>query len=329
MRDNEWVLLDTETTGFNQPIFVVEIAAQRMLGWEPKGPPFRKLLNQNTDIPPEAARVHGYTREILERDGEPALNVYRDFSDYVGNLPLVAYNLEYDLDDVLIPEWQRLGIRPIGHVGFCAMRLAQRLLDPVPAGNHKLQTLRQYYRLPERGAHTALGDVETVADLMATVLRPIAQERGLNQWSDIVSFASSVWFPSRIAFGKHKGRDFRDATEDNDLHKWLEWLSQSTNGRSSQMGTWYLDKLRGPRDAEPIWTSPLDGNIAADPPEPLSDTTTETVVTVYINPEIEALKNFIAAARKHLAEVESTYTKERRSVDLVQAEIFSLVREQY
>lgn len=86
MRDNEWVLLDTETTGFNQPIFVVEIAAQRMLGWEPKGPPFRKLLNQNTDIPPEAARVHGYTREILERDGEPALNVYRDFSDYVGNL---------------------------------------------------------------------------------------------------------------------------------------------------------------------------------------------------------------------------------------------------
>jgi len=26
--------------------------------------------------------------------------------------------------------------------------LAQRLLDPVPAGNCKLQTLRQYYRLP-------------------------------------------------------------------------------------------------------------------------------------------------------------------------------------
>ena len=45
--------------------------------------------------------------------------------------------------------------------GVLCDALAQRLMDPVPAGNCKLQTLRQYYRLPERGAHTALGDVET------------------------------------------------------------------------------------------------------------------------------------------------------------------------
>ena len=134
---------------------------------------FRKLLNQNEDIPAEASRVHGYTREILERDGEPPVSVYREFAAYVGVLPLVAYNLEYDLDEVLKPEWRRLHISPIGRPGFCALRLAQRLLDPVPAGNCKLQTLRQYYRLPERGAHTGLGDVETVADLMAQVLRPI------------------------------------------------------------------------------------------------------------------------------------------------------------
>ena len=44
------------------------------------------------------------------------------------------------------------------------MRVAQRLLDLVPAGNCKLQTLRQYYRLPKRGAHTALGDVDSVAE---------------------------------------------------------------------------------------------------------------------------------------------------------------------
>ena len=41
------------------------------------------------------------------------------------------------------------------------MRLAQRLLDPVPAWNCKLQTLR--LRLPERGAHTALGNANTLA----------------------------------------------------------------------------------------------------------------------------------------------------------------------
>ena len=76
---------------------------------------------------------------------------YRAFSDYVGNRPIVSFNIQYDLNEVLKPEWKRLGIKPIGAVGFCALRLAQRLLDPVPAGNCKLQTLRQYYRLPERG----------------------------------------------------------------------------------------------------------------------------------------------------------------------------------
>ena len=72
MNDTDWVLIDTETTGLGAPIFVVELAAQRMRGWEPDGEPFRRLLNQNADIPPEASRVHGYTREILERDGDPA-----------------------------------------------------------------------------------------------------------------------------------------------------------------------------------------------------------------------------------------------------------------
>ena len=174
MNDADWVLIDTETTGLTAPIIVVELAAQRMRGWEPQGAPFRRLLNQNADISPEASRVHGYTREILERDGEPAIDVYRDFATYTGDRPIVSYNLKYDLEDVLKPEWRRLGIKPIGTEGFCALRLAQRLLDPVPAGNCKLQTLRQFYRLPERGAHTAMGDVETVIDLLGEVLQPIA-----------------------------------------------------------------------------------------------------------------------------------------------------------
>ena len=81
MNNTGWVLLDTETTGLSAPIFVVELAAQRMRGWEPDGAPFRKLLNQNEDIPPEASRIHGYTREILERDGEPPHRVCQDFAE--------------------------------------------------------------------------------------------------------------------------------------------------------------------------------------------------------------------------------------------------------
>ena len=325
MKNTYWILIDTETTGLTEPIFVVELGAQKMLGWLPEGPPFRRLLNQNVDIPSEATRVNGYTREILERDGESALTVYRDFAAYVGNLPIVAFNLKYDLDKVLIPEWARLGIKPIGTVGFCALKLAQRLLDPVPAGNCKLQTLRQYYRLPERGAHTALGDVESVADLMNTVLRPIAQARSLTSWRDICAYLDEEWFPSRIAFGKFKGRHFQDAVEDKELFGWLTWLTESTNARTSRMGTWYLAHLVG---AE----SDKVGEFASQAGNAMSlclDGSPGTDIAVFLDVRIEELRQLIDIARSRLAEVEVQYTVERHAVDMTQAAMFNLLRKHY
>ena len=88
---------------------------------------------------------------------------------------------------------------------------------PRSAGNCMLQTLRQYYRLPERGAHTALGDVGTMADLFATVLRPGAEQRGLATWEQLAAYAAEEWVPSRIAFGKHKGRSIAEARTDAGL----------------------------------------------------------------------------------------------------------------
>jgi DNA polymerase III epsilon subunit-like protein len=326
MNDAEWILIDTETTGFKTPIFVVEIAAQRMQGWETKGPSFRKLLNQNEDIPPEAARVHGYTREILERDGETAAEVYTAFAIYTEGLPVVAYNMRYDWDDVLIPEWDRLGIRAIGTPGFCALRLAQRLLDPVPAGNCKLQTLRQFYRLPERGAHTALGDVETVIDLLQHVLKPLAEERNLATWADVLAYSQEEYFPSRIAFGKFKGRDFRDAPHDPELRDWLSWLASSSNERSKRMGGWYLDQLG--RRTKSVGAKPEAVSSGSSKTEKIA-ATTGTAITAYQSLEAEKLRVLIEAARSRLAELETAYTRDRRTVDNVRATIFNLVKGHY
>lgn len=323
MKDTHWILLDTETTGLHAPTFVVELAAQQMRGWYPHGEPFRKLLNQNEDIPAEASRVHGYTREILERDGEPPHRVYQAFGEYAGDWPLVSFNLEYDLEEVLKPEWQRLRMAPIGSPGFCAMRLAQRLLDPVPAGNCKLQTLRQYYRLSERGAHTALGDVQTVADLMAQVLRPIAEHRGLHTWSKLVAYAAEEWYPSRIAFGKHKGRLFQEARKDAELRRWLDWLTASSNARSARMGRWYLKQLDA--EAEPTLDSAVFAALEIEGVVGSAETPLKAghaALVIYLDPELEQMRNLVAAARARLAELEATHTSEKARVDAVQAELF-------
>lgn len=325
MHEADWIILDTETTGFVPPIFVVEIGAQRMRGWEPVGEPFRRLVNQNQDIPPEASRVHGYTREILERDGEPAAVVYEELRRYARGLPMVAYNLEYDLEKVLKPEWSRLGIVPMGHDGFCALRLAQRLLDPVPAGNCKLQTLRQYYRLPERSAHTALGDVLTVADLFSQVLRPIAEQRGLTTWEAIKAYAEDEWYPSRIAFGKHKGKSIHDARQNPELRQWVEWLASSTNARSASMGRWYLKLLEVElgltSDAVLVATESAE---ASSDPMPRGEG-----IVLYVHPGIERLRGLIAGSRARLAELEAAYTSERNHVTALQARLFQRLRRHF
>ncbi len=318
MQDKDWILLDTETTGFAPPIFVVEIAAQKMRGWEPVGEPFTKLLNQNQDIPPDASRVHGYTREILERDGESAQDVYSAFASYAGNLPLVAYNLEYDLDRVLLPEWQRLGITPIGGAGFCALRLAQRLLDPVPADNCKLQTLRQYYRLPERGAHTGLGDVMTVVDLFGQVLRPIAEQRELHTWDNIVRYATEEWYPSRIAFGKFKGRSIYEARKNGEMRKWLDWLVSSSNERSARMGRWYLRELENDSGRE---AKAFAATAAME--------ASTTGIIIYAHPDLSQFRTLVAVARARLAEIEAAYTSDKAKVSALQARLFKHLRPHY
>ena len=322
--DTPWIIIDTETTGFTKPIFAVDLAAQKMRGWEMDGAPFRRLLNHGCAIPAEVSRVHGYTREILERDGSPPAEVYEAFAAYAGDLPVVAYNLNYDRDQVLVPEWKRLGLAPIGRRGFCALKLAQRLLDPVPAGNCKLQTLRQYYRLPESGAHAALGDVLTVIDLMQRVLRPLAGKRGLDTWEKIQDFAGDEWYPSRLSFGKFKGRLYQEARDDAELMSWLEWLAESTNEKSSAMGRWYLGQLANGNGLEDA--AMLDLQIQEQLAGP--DVAVAGMV-VFQQPEIELYQRLVESSRERLAGLELEYGIEKSKVDSVRSKLFSALRSYY
>src|SRR5665213_2687657 len=54
-----------------------------------------------------------------------------------------------------------------------------------------------------------------------------------------------------------------------------------------------------------------------------------TSPTIYIVPELEQLRQFVAGARAQLAELETDYTREKSRVDAVQAVLFRLLREHY
>jgi hypothetical protein len=330
MNDHDWVLIDVEAAGLSSPV-VVEVAAQRMRGWLPHGPFFRRLINHGSDMNQERSRVHGLDRALIERDGEPPQQVYRELAQYTQALPWVAFDLPQTLHRSLQPEWARLGIAPIGTEGFCALRLAQRLLDPVPVLSGKLQTLRQYYRLPERTPDSVLGEVETAVDLLGTVLQPLAERRGLISWHALCEHAQAPWYPSRLAFGEFKGRHFREALQDPGLRDWLAWLAGSSSPRSASMGRWYLAQLTEPAPAVDEALAQMEAAISTRGAqgEPTAAEGVQSGVLVFVKPEGDALKALIASARVRLADLEARYTQERHEVDVTQARLFGLLRPHY
>ena len=321
--DQEWVIIDVETDGLTEPIHVLEIAAQRMRGWEQSGEIFLRLINHGIDIPSKASAIHGFTREILERDGFPPGEVYDALREYVGGFPIVAYNLPFDWDKVLIPEWKRLGVQQIGERGLCALDLTRRLLGSIPAGNFKLQTLRRYFQLPDRAAHSADGDVLATADLATQVLQPAAKQLGITTWEALVAKSKEDWYPQRLTFGKFKGRDFRDAASDTDFRSWLEWLAGSDNERSQKMGTWYLANLDTP-PPEPFVVSP-----ANEEEETAPSGSGSTHVVLWKDQEAEELRRLVEIARDRLADLETELASIRSKVDQVRATIFHALRPLY
>jgi putative phage-type endonuclease len=187
MNGAEWLIVDTETDGLMDPIHVVEIAAQRMNGWEPVGERFRVLLNHNVHIPSAAVAIHGYTEEFLRKNGEDPLQAHAMFRDFASDLPMVAHNLSIDWNRALYPEWGRLGLAPAGQRGFCSLMLSRRVVDETKS--YSLDALRNVFGISANYAHRAFGDVDTMVTLFGRIFRPRLERAGLDSFEQVAEFA--------------------------------------------------------------------------------------------------------------------------------------------
>lgn len=188
MNSEPWCIVDTETSGLSLPIYTVEIAAQKMRGWEKDGEPFRVFLNHNVPIEPMAEAVHGYSQEFLKKEGLDPFEAHGLFKAYVSDLPLVSYNLSFDWNRVLEPEYTRLNISPAGRRGFCAMTLTRRVIKDVP--NYRLETLKDHFQLSKNRSHRGRQDVETLFELMTNVMALRLYTAGIIGFEKVQEFST-------------------------------------------------------------------------------------------------------------------------------------------
>jgi DNA polymerase III epsilon subunit-like protein len=207
MKDGDrWVVVDTETDGFHDPVHVIEIAAQVMVGWRPEGPPFRVLINHEIHMDWQAHDVHGYSAEFLRENGVTPFEAHQRFAEYVGRYPIVSHNLAFDWDRALLAEWRRLGIPTIGRRGFCSLMLSRRIIPEVPG--HGLDVLKHAFSLESSVSHKAHNDVATLVELLRTVIAPRLQKLSLDTYDMVEAFSALEAKKAREVVKSTFGSDF-------------------------------------------------------------------------------------------------------------------------
>jgi len=92
-----YVVIDIETDGLNsKENHMIEIAAIKISNGEEEK--FQKFLKYDYDLPKEITDLTGITKEMLIEGGEDIKKVLKGFVDFIGNFPLVGYNLNFDVE---------------------------------------------------------------------------------------------------------------------------------------------------------------------------------------------------------------------------------------
>jgi DNA polymerase III epsilon subunit-like protein len=150
MSDPKILVLDTETTGVEGEIGVVEIAWVELDPDDLSFIPDTEHLHLTNPLMPincGAAGVHGIRDEDITDD----LPTLADLEWPEGEVVLVCHNVKFDRP--LVEEYLNIA------GSLCTYLLSVRSLPDAP--DHKLPTLGCYCDLPRNLAHRALGDVRT------------------------------------------------------------------------------------------------------------------------------------------------------------------------
>ena len=92
------IFLDTETTGlsYKDGHKIVEIACVETSDLIPTGKRLHKLINPERDIPDEAFKVHGFSREFLS-DKLLFKEIADEFLNFIAGKKIIIHNAPFDL----------------------------------------------------------------------------------------------------------------------------------------------------------------------------------------------------------------------------------------
>ena len=167
MSDGNFIIFDTETTGFNpdEGHRIVEIGALKMENWFISDDNYCQLyINPERDMPEEAFKVHGLSNAFLQ--DKPTFNdVAQEFIDFIGTeLPIIAHNANFDMKFI------NHHLQEIGYDTIPKYRVIDSLIEArkqFPSQQNSLDALCRRFHIDHssRQFHGALLDAKLLSEV--------------------------------------------------------------------------------------------------------------------------------------------------------------------
>lgn len=160
-----FVCLDLETTGLSPLVNkIVEIAGIKVTPF--KTETFESLINPKVEIKPENIAIHGITNEMVKN--APCIDqVLPKFMEFVGDLPLVAHNAQFDLG-FIVCSLHHLGIPFTHNQVFCTVKLSRLVFKEME--QFKLGYLGKKLNIEIKKVHRAEDDAQICRKILEQAL---------------------------------------------------------------------------------------------------------------------------------------------------------------
>ena len=164
------IFLDTETTGlsFQEGHKIVEIACIETKDLVPTNKIFHKLINPERNIPEEAFKIHGFSKEFLSTK-QTFNQIADDFLNFIEGKKIIIHNASFDLG-FLNNELGKINKQKINKAEVIDSLEVAR--NKFPGTSNSLDALCKRFNidLSKRIKHNALLDCELLREVYINLL---------------------------------------------------------------------------------------------------------------------------------------------------------------
>ncbi len=175
MLPERFVIFDLKTTGLRaEEHEIIEIGAIRVDRDGENHQTFQALVRPKKRVSKKITEITGITNEMVQADGIELVEALAEFRDFVGDLPLVAYNAKFN-DAFLRAACAATASDHFANEICCALKLARRAWPQ--RKSFRLSDIARDGNLSMDDTHRALGDCRRTMIVYAAAAREVGTYR--------------------------------------------------------------------------------------------------------------------------------------------------------